>query len=359
MRDPVRDFENTRDSVDVFGEHPDDPVYQRLSRDREAFATGLYTRTFLQDVQYVVPFPRMDENFEATLAGHVDDDVRRLVTEALPGRYMPWPYRTLTEAYRDFSARCVQAVVASGQAAYEIVYYLPDAQTPPTDGAAAGVDAEGDSHPVQEDQPSKPVAFRLLPVRPYVMRPGGRPYQYVPSLETEEVILGDAEPQPPRWIELDPDRLVVFTLPQGRRRQVARVWHGLLMANRFHGVPTTLMFDDAPGYDFGTHQRIADETVGRITRPVGWNVRRLLDRQLETYQLYRQLHFVRFKLELRDMVTATLNEAMAKAGGHMGFDASIELRGVPTLDDVDAALSELQEGPSGELVGLYERFRPL
>lgn len=360
MSHPLRDLENTRESVHVFGEHPDDALYQRLSHNREDFTTGFYTRMFIEDVQYVVPFPRQDPNWEADLVGDLKKDTRQLVTEALPNRYGSRPHPNLTEAYRDFSARCSQTIVASGRAAYEIVYYLPDANQPPTEDAAAS-DLDDAKSVSGEAAARDPVAFCLMPVHPFVRSFDGRHYQYVPTLETEDVILGKAEPQPPRWIELDPDRIVVFELPRKRRRQVARAWNGLAKASELYGsLPRLVMSGDAPDYDLEAHKRTEDETVARVTRDLGWNARMLSGkRQLEPYQLHRQLRFVRLKIELRDMITAGVNEALDRAGCRMGFDARIELRGVPRLEDVDNAVRELHQGPEGKLVDLYERFRPL
>lgn len=355
MRNHLDDLEDTRQSVDVFGEHPDDPLYERMTADWDAIMRGFYRRMFIEDASEIVPVPRMEGDFEVALDGG-GEEVARLVAGAL--HYQPRTHRALTEAYYDFAERCAQRVVASGSAAYEIVYYFGGDE--PDTGRNRNAPQSGE-HPNRNQEESKIAAFRLMPADPYRRGPGGRHYQYVPSLETEDVILGKAERQPPRWIELDPFRLVVFTLPDRRRRQVERAWQGLAMADRFHGgTPPMIQSGDATGYDFEAHQSAAHETIAGITRDVGWNARMLFgNRQLEPYQLLRQLRWVRFKIELRDMITERLNEALAKAGQRMGFAATLNLRGVPTVDDVDAALQELQVGPSGKLAELYERFLPL
>lgn len=358
MRPPFRDLENTRESVHVFGEHPDDSLYRRLSRNREAMTTGFYSRMFIDDVQYVVPFPSQSANWQAILVGDLENDIQKLVTEAFPNRYGPRPHRTLTDAYRDFSARCAQTMVASGQAAQEIVYYVPDADQQPAEDSVAS-DLGATSEP--ETRPRNPSAFRLMPVHPYVRSLGGSHYQYVPALRTEDVALEKTPPQPPQWIELDPDRTVVFELTAERRREVDRAWNGLIRASELYGnSPTMRMSGNTPNYDLEALRRTADETVGRATRNVGWNARMLFNkRQLEPYQLHRQLRFIRFKFELRDRITAGINEALHKAGRRMGFEARLELRGVPRVEDVDNALRELDEGPRGKLAELYERFYPL
>jgi hypothetical protein len=360
VRHPFGDLEDTRESVHVFGDHPDDSLYQRLSRNREAITTGFYTRMFIEDVQYVVPFPRQDSSWEATLVGDLDNETRKMVTEALPNRHGPHPRRTLTEAYRDFSARCAQTMVAAGSAAYEIVYYFPDAHQQPAEEAAASKRDRAKTAD-REAGPQDPVAFSLMPVSPYVRGLSQRHLQYVPALETEDVFLGKAEPQPPRWIELDPDRIVVFELPRERRRQVARAWNGLVRASELYGSPPRLLMSgNTPDYDIETHKRTADETVARATRDVGWNAGMLFGkRQLEPYQLHRQLRFARFKVELRDTITTGINEALNKAGPQLGFETRMELRGVPLVEDVDNAFRDLDEGPLGKLVELYERFHPL
>lgn len=359
MRRPFRDSDSTRQSVDVFADHPDDALLRRLRPGREALATGFYTRMFIEDVQYVVPFPRQHPSWEAALVGDTDDKTSSTVTEALPSRYGSGFNRSLTEAYRDFSATCAQTIVAYGRAAYEIVYSLPPDGERTAGGGAQPARAAEEDRPDAESR--HPAGFRLTPVRPYVRSPGGRHYQYVPRLDADDDPFGRSNTEPPRWIRFDPSRIVVIELPRERRRQVSRAWNGLVRANALYGATSQLLMSGStPGYDLEAHKRAADVSVARATRDVGWNVRMLFgERQLEPYQLRRQLQFVRFKFEIRDAITAGLDEAISKAGRHLGFDASVELRGVPRVKDVDDALAELDKGTDGPIVGLYERFQPL
>jgi hypothetical protein len=57
-----------------------------------------------------------------------------------------------------------------------------------------------------------------------------------------------------------------------------------------------------------------------------------------------QLRFLEFKIKIRNLIMEHLNETLAKIGSMVGFQAAIELTGLPTLQDVEDAKSDLQAG---------------
>lgn len=68
------------------------------------------------------------------------------------------------------------------------------------------------------------------------------------------------------------------------------------------------------------------------------------DSFLAPYGVWRQLRFLEFKIKLRNLIMEHLNASLAEIGSTMGFQASIELTGLPTLEDVENAKNDLQTG---------------
>jgi hypothetical protein len=98
-------------------------------------------------------------------------------------------------------------------------------------------------------------------------------------------------------------------------------------------------------YDLADHRRRADLIVFRATAPLGWNGGGLIDSDLlYPYLVWRQLQFLAFKIRVRDAILLQLNTAIATAGRLLGFTATIEIGGVPTLDDVRAREEDLTHG---------------
>lgn len=60
--------------------------------------------------------------------------------------------------------------------------------------------------------------------------------------------------------------------------------------------------------------------------------------------VWRQLRFLEFKIRLRDLIMDRLNATLSEVGSKMGFQAAIELSGLPTLQDVTDAKSDLRSG---------------
>ena len=101
-------------------------------------------------------------------------------------------------------------------------------------------------------------------------------------------------------------------------------------------------------YKFAKHQRERSELFAEVTQPVGWNVRGLFkEGHLEPYDVWRQIRFLEFKVRVRNSIMDRLNAALAQAGLRIGFEASIELGGLPTLQEVANAKEDLRLGRRG------------
>lgn len=98
-----------------------------------------------------------------------------------------------------------------------------------------------------------------------------------------------------------------------------------------------------PPIDFGEIRRAETEAVAAATRPIGWNARD--PRPYNGFHLtYRQLQFERFLCELRDVLVGFAQEVITKAGRMLNFEASLVVEGLPTVEDIERAESELAEG---------------
>jgi hypothetical protein len=174
----------------------------------------------------------------------------------------------------------------------------------------------------------------------------GAPIQYVlPTISETRGSTGLS------YVTLDPSTLVVFTLPPDLVAPVRTLIEFLMTANREQGKEFELtrqsMTETTP-YNFSAHLREKGRLFAEVTQPIGWNVRDLFkDDQLEPFSVWRQIRFLEFKVMVRDSIIEQLNTAIAQVGKRMGFSASIEVTGVPTLSDVQQAKDDFYNGVRG------------
>jgi hypothetical protein len=101
----------------------------------------------------------------------------------------------------------------------------------------------------------------------------------------------------------------------------------------------------ATPYSFAEYHRELGDLFAKVTEPIGWNARSLFqDDRLAPFEVWRQLRFAEFKIRVRNLIMDRLNAALAQAGGKLGFQATIELIGLPTQKDIDTAKDDLQTG---------------
>lgn len=282
-----------------------------------------YTSLLFQDLELVFPYgfgrahtPRVQ------VVGPDASQARPLVEAALADdRSFP----DLEDDVQRFVTSTAQHLVFGGSCTYEIEYlFLSD----------SGTDDE-------------PVAFRLELIQPGTVGTlGGAPIQYVlPTISNTRDSTGLS------FVRLDPSTLVTFKLPEGLSSPVRTLIEFLLAANREQGKEFELarqsMSEPTP-YNFGVHLREKGRLFAQVTQPIGWNVRGLFkDDQLEPFSVWRQIRFLEFKVIVRDHIIRQLNAAIGEVGQRMGFSASIEVSGVPTLDDVRIAKENFRSGRRG------------
>ncbi|MEY2569026.1 MAG: hypothetical protein QOE35_3555 [Actinomycetota bacterium] len=280
---------------------------------------GYYEHMLIEDSSHVLPFGRgLDEGFRAEVTGTDSTRAEILICDSLPTQFD----RThLADAVREFMQHTAQLIVGYESAIYEIDYLVDPA-----------------------DPKAPPVAFRFEPLQVgSVDRVRRRIVQYVPASMAEKVRRNGLG-----YVELERDRVVRFDLPKDIESDVRRSVRFLASASEQHRAEFALVeqsMRQRTDYDASEHHRMSGELLLEATRPIGWNARGLYrDHVLDPYSVWRQLQFKRFKIRLRDSILARLNEALIAVGGHLGFEAQVELLDVPTHADVDAAEADLRDG---------------
>lgn len=283
---------------------------------------GYYTYLLHQDLDFVIPYDLgRGDGPSARVVGPDADRARPLIEDAVSGRDRT---PSLSEALRHFVSSTAQYLVIAGPLTYEIDYLRP-----------AGA------------PPDRPTSFRLEPVLPGTLgKRQDRPIQYVPAAYG-----GPQDETGLHYVELDPATLVTFELAQDLEGPVRKMVAFLRAANLQQGAEAALMEQSMAGtspYSFSQHQRERSELFAKVTQPVGWNVRGLFkDGHLEPYDVWRQLRFLEFKVRLRNSIMDRLNATISEVGRRLGFEASIELTGLPTLEDVETAKEDFRLGRRG------------
>jgi hypothetical protein len=296
----------------------DDPELRELMRAAYPFE-GFYTYMLHQDLDHVMPYSLGRSN--AVGARVVGPDAKR-VTPLIAGALSDNLHHSLHDGVRKFVSSTAQQMVFSGDCTYEVVLLYP--------------------HDISDD--ATPVAFRLERIQAGTLGSlNGRPIQYVIASLSSEL-----DPAGKSYVTLDQARLVTFAPPPDLVAPVREVMKFLQRANDEQKNEFKLMersLTEKTPYDFKAHKREQAELFAAATQAIGWNVRGLFNEyQLEPLIVWREICFQEFKARLRSSIMLRLNETLSTVGNLMGFDASIELFGVPRLDDVHQAKDDLRTG---------------
>ncbi len=300
--------------------HPVDRALQ--ARMRVGSFEDYYVFLLHQDLDFVVPYTigRGGEP-DARVTGPDADTAAPLIERAIADQDWTPP---LSDSVRKFVSSTAQHLVIGGPVTYEIDYLYP-AESADSDAA-------------------RPVEFRLELVPPGTMAYHGKqPIQYLPA-----AFGGPRDKTGMTYTNLDPKTLVTFRLERAEEAKVRKIVSFLRTASRLQASELPLMKESMSGktpYSFAEHQRERGELFARVTKPIGWNARGLFqDNHLAPYDVWRQLRFLEFKVRLRDLIMNQLNVALSDAGSQMGFQAGVELSGLPTLEDVNSAKDDLRSG---------------
>ena len=282
---------------------------------------GLYTYMLYRDLDHVFPYGFGRTSPRLRIVGPDAERATPLIATALSERSFP----SLDDGLRKFVSSTAQYLVFGGPCTYEIDYL----------------------YPADTDSDDEPVAFGLELIQPGTLGAlDGAPIQYVlPTISEKRDSTGLS------YVTLDLSTLVVFTLPPDLVAPVRTLIEFLMTANREQGKEfelTRQSLTETTPYNFSAHLREKGRLFAEVTQPIGWNVRDLFkDNQLEPFSVWRQIRFLEFKVRVRDSIIEQLNTAIGQVGKRMGFSASIEVTGVPTLSDVQQAKDDFRNGVRG------------
>ena len=150
--------------------------------------------------------------------------------------------------------------------------------------------------------------------------------------------------------EIDPDRIALFKAPSVLQDQIWRALRDLAYIGGKHSAQN-LMPDlsdsgsrDMP-FDFSQFYKSQKEALAAATRALGWNGRGLWDRAFSSYHsVYRYLRFRRAQMDLQTCLLTSLQETIQQAGRQIGFDGTLKVSGLTTMEDLDKAVRHLQAG---------------
>lgn len=247
---------------------------------------------------------------------------------------------SLTTAAADWLRGSAEVVLRSGLDAYELGYWV---------------------HNVER----KPVGFRLIRLEAkYLIWKRKRVFQRVP----QGALLDRLSPFEDRMAqdsdeirEIEADRIALFKAPSVLQKQIWKALRDLAYIGEKHSAQD-LMPDlsdissrDVP-FDFSQFYKSQKEALAAATRALGWNGRGLWDRALSSYHsVYRYLRFRRAQMNLRNCLLASLEETIQRAGRRIGFDGTLKVSGLMTMEDLDKAERHLRDGDT-PLTSIISRF---
>jgi len=319
------DLKRSQQSVFWYlSETQDDPELRKVPD----YYSRMYTSMLIDDVRNsVMPFhDHIRKPFTVTLSPP-DQRAEDLIADAIKRQDYGI---NLPDTLHSFMDLCASTLIANEEAYYEIAYFL--------------------------DEEDKKVAFELtfIPAGT-VIHDGNNMKQYVPANIAQQREL------PSQYLELAPERILIFTLPEYVRQgfnsmmdflagQSDVIVPGFYMDN-LRNTQNKVPFDQEK---FHRTQKMA---LYDATKLIGYNFRDYnMEHITEYYLWHRDLVFEKFKVTLRNSILATLNDGITRAGKELGFSSQIEIKGLPTEDDVAAAQEKLAVG-DGTFEEILKTFR--
>lgn len=245
------------------------------------------------------------------------EQVAELIANAMPSRH--GGMSGLQSAFRDYVERAIWHL-AQGDVYLEIEYFRNSAEF-------AG----------------NPVAFRIdFLESDLIHRHWGQPSYWNRVMHESTGVAGWKRER------LDPEALVSITVPRALRLPLRRALDVVSAADQDLDVMQSFTLGahgSDSGFDLSMYRRISNDTVLRATREIGWTGRGLFAEDLlDPMKVRRAIQFARVVAQLRDIAISGLREAIARAGGKIGFDATLTLAGVLTNADLDRMEADLRAG---------------
>jgi hypothetical protein len=287
-----------------------------LGRTPRDYFSLQYPRMLIEDISLgIMPIGARSKNASFKVSLTPDDKrIEKLIETGIRSEDST---RGFPAAVCDFFRECAQTMMGYGQAIFEIVTF---------------------SNPETQAIES----FQLAFIQPRTLfNRWGKACQHLPKAVAEERNL-------PEHVYLDSERILRFKFPKSIQHLSPGYMESLsLLSGKLF--PDFAMQDitekRAVPYDSTDYLRWRRRALADATKEIGWNSRSLFEEDaLEYYTIHRQLIFERFKIELRNSILDTLNHGIKCLGDLMGFKAEIRIEGLPTVDDVENAQSNLSNG---------------
>ena len=277
----------------------------------------MYPHMFVEDVSHRL-FPASARRRESKVAVEIlpaNEDVERMITEALDGSNRHLHFGELDGALSEFLRLTMVELCHAGRAIFEIVMIRPKAGEPP-------------------------VRFELFHINPrQIVERRGHLHQVI---ETDVARKEGVD----ELIFLPPENLAVFTLPPKLAGSIASTMEALslLSDQSWHNLALEAQNGRLP-YDFSLHARSMDLALGEAVRDIGWMARGSFNNKIINYYSLRQeLRFKLFEVEVREALLTQLNAVLKKIGPVFGWSAAISVTGLSTRTDLERALEQLASG---------------
>ncbi len=218
-----------------------------------------------------------------------------------------------------FFQECAHSIISYGEADYEIAYL-----SRPTDGTIIG--------------------FKLIIIPPTsLVQENGKLYEYLPKQLAD---LKDIS----QYIQLSEQSVLRFRAPDYLRDELIYLLE-LLSSLGNRGTLPDFVMDNISGrsktipFDLAAFKYSRNLAIANAGKLIGWNSFLSIENGiLEYYWFYRFLLFEKFKIDLRNAILSTFNEGLKIIGQKLGFSAKLEIKGLPSIEDVTSAKLRLSEG---------------
>jgi len=168
----------------------------------------------------------------------------------------------------------------------------------------------------------------------------------LPGLFLQVIPRGDWGLWKKRFVVIPASRVWYFEMPEalGSRKGYSGV---LRQLRRFEHLGPEFWRNDleqgiqSRDFDFQAYVRNTDIYYGQVTKTWGWNRRDWTqDRCTEFFTFYKMIRFKEAQAILREHIVAELNGIFAR----LGIDCDLQVKGLPTPEDIRQIQRELAEG---------------
>ena len=279
---------------------------------------GIYTGRLIKDVSLgIMPIGGRTKNEEFKVIITPND--KKVRDTIIDGINQDEYRQDLENEVCQFFQECAHFIMSYGEADYEIAYF-----SRPSDGTVIG--------------------FKLVLIPPTsLVQENGKFYEYLPKQLAD---LKDLSQN----IQLSEQSVLRFRAPDHLRDDIIYLLKLLsslgnrstlpdFVMDNIGGISKPIPFDLAA---FNYSHNLAMANAGKL---IGWNSFLSIGNGiLEYYWFHRFLLFEQFKINLRNAILSIFNEGLKIIGQNLGFSAKLEIKGLPSIEDVKSAQLRLADG---------------